>query len=60
MPAALRARSRGDKVYLRKRGYPGIVADKVRAGLPGARTPLLIEADICRRELLVEIECIWI
>lgn len=48
------------KVYLRKgAGYPGI-AEKVQAGLPGAQDLLLIEADICRRELLVEIECTWV
>jgi chorismate lyase/3-hydroxybenzoate synthase len=48
------------KVYLRKgAGDPGI-AEKVQAGLSGAKSLLLIEADICRRELLVEIECTWV
>ncbi len=50
----------GVKVYVRERAGAGGVAHQVRAGLPGADDPLLIEADICRRELLVEIECLWI
>lgn len=48
------------KVYLRSGAGDGSIAGRVRAGLPGSAEPLLIEADICRRELLVEIECVWI
>ncbi len=49
----------GIKVYLRKPAALGGIADAVRAGLSGCESPLLIEADICRSELLVEIECLW-
>jgi len=49
----------GIKVYLRKPAAMGGIADRVRSGLLGRESPLLIEADICRRELLVEIECLW-
>jgi chorismate lyase / 3-hydroxybenzoate synthase len=49
----------GVKVYLRSDAVDASVGERVRAGLPGAPSPLLIEADICRRELLVEIECTW-
>jgi chorismate lyase/3-hydroxybenzoate synthase len=52
-------RPSGVKVYLRKPAATGGIADAVRAGLSGGEPPLLIEADICRRELLVEIECLW-
>ena len=48
----------GVKAYLR-RGGAGVIADRISAGLPGAQRPLLVEADICRRELLIEIECVW-
>ena len=48
----------GVKAYLRRGGAGGI-ADRISAGLPGAQRPLLVEADICRRELLIEIECVW-
>ena len=50
----------GVKVYLRDPSGEREVAGRVGAGLPAAAPPLLIEADICRRELLVEIECLWI
>lgn len=50
----------GIKVYLREPGAMAGIADAVRAGLSGREPPLLIEAGICRRELLVEIECLWI
>lgn len=50
----------GVKVYLRQWTGADGVTQQVREGLPGADGPLLIEADICRRELLVEIECLWI
>jgi chorismate lyase/3-hydroxybenzoate synthase len=47
------------KVYLRRgESGPGAAA-RIRAGLPGVANLLLLEADICRRELLVEIECTW-
>ncbi len=47
------------KVYLRQGAGDGSVAGRIRAGLPGLTNLLLLEADICRRELLVEIECVW-
>jgi len=50
----------GIKVYLREPAAKRGIADTVCAGLGGREPPLLIEADICRRELLVEIECLWI
>lgn len=50
----------GVKVYLRRGAGSRGVEKRVQAGLPGAPRPLLIEADICRRELLVEIECLWL
>jgi chorismate lyase/3-hydroxybenzoate synthase len=50
----------GVKVYVRERAGADGVEHQVVAGLPGANSPLLIEADICRRELLVEVECLWI
>ena len=49
----------GIKVYLREPAARAGIAETVRAGLSGGERPLLIEADICRRELLVEIECLW-
>ena len=49
----------GIKVYLREPDAMGGIAEAVRAGLSGDEPPLLIEADICRRELQVEIECLW-
>lgn len=53
-------RPAGVKVYLRERTGAVEVAEKIRAGLSASGPPLLIEADICRQELLVEIECVWI
>lgn len=47
------------KVYLRERAGGAAVAEKIRAGLSVYGPVLMIEADICRRELLVEIECLW-
>lgn len=47
------------KVYLRERACGAAVAGKICAGLSVEGPPLMIEADICRRELLVEIECLW-
>jgi chorismate lyase/3-hydroxybenzoate synthase len=49
----------GIKVYLREPVAMAGIAEAVRAGLAGREPPLLIKADICRRELLVEIECLW-
>ncbi len=53
------ARVTSAKVYLRQGVDDGGVAGRIRAGLPGLTDLLLLKADICRRELLVEIECIW-
>jgi chorismate lyase/3-hydroxybenzoate synthase len=47
------------KVYLRRSETAPAAAARILAGLPGAKSLLLLEADICRRELLVEIECTW-
>jgi chorismate lyase/3-hydroxybenzoate synthase len=47
------------KVYLRRGENGPSAAARIRAGLPGIANLLLLEADICRRELLVEIECTW-
>jgi chorismate lyase/3-hydroxybenzoate synthase len=49
----------GLKVYLRDHAGASGIAEKIRAGLSAPGQPLLIAADICRRELLVEIECLW-
>lgn len=43
------------KVYLRRRSDLDAVAESLAASLPGVPT-LYLEADICRRELLLEIE----
>ena len=47
------------KVYLRWGVAAPAVAAKILAGLPGSKSLLFLEADICRKELLVEIECTW-
>lgn len=47
------------KVYLRSGDAAITAAARIQAGLPGLKSLLLLEADICRRELLVEIECTW-
>jgi chorismate lyase / 3-hydroxybenzoate synthase len=47
------------KVYLRSSDKAAAVAARIEAGLAGSKNLLLLEADICRRELLVEIECTW-
>lgn len=52
-------RTTSAKVYLRQGAGDGSIAARIRAGLPGLTNLLLLEADICRRELLVEIECFW-
>jgi hypothetical protein len=33
--------------------------DRILSGLKGIKNLLVLEADICRKELLVEIECTW-
>lgn len=43
------------KVYLRDPGAATVVADTLRARFPGAAL-LLLQAEVCRRELLVEID----
>jgi chorismate lyase/3-hydroxybenzoate synthase len=47
------------KVYLRHGASAPTAAATILAGLSGAKRLLLLEADICRQELLVEIECTW-
>lgn len=49
----------GVKVYVRDPSGRQEVARQVDARLHAPSPPLLIEADICRRELMVEIECLW-
>jgi chorismate lyase / 3-hydroxybenzoate synthase len=47
------------KVYLRSSDTATAAASRIQAGLAGSKNLLLLEAEICRRELLVEIECTW-
>ena len=47
------------KVYLRSGDTAAAAAARILAGLPGTTSLLMLEADLCRRELLVEIECTW-
>ena len=47
------------KVYLRRGETAPAATARILAGLPGVNDLLMLEADICRRELLVEIECTW-
>lgn len=47
------------KVYLRSGDTAAAAAARIQAGLAGAKSLLMLKADICRRELLVEIECTW-
>lgn len=49
----------GVKVYLRDALNALEVERQVGEGLSTAVAPLVIATDICRRELLVEIECLW-
>src|SRR5262245_31678642 len=49
----------GVKVYVRDPSERQEVARQVGARLHAPSPPLLIGADICRRELMVEIECLW-
>lgn len=45
------------KVYLRCGDTAPV--DRILSGLRGTKNLLMLEADICRKELLVEIECTW-
>jgi chorismate lyase/3-hydroxybenzoate synthase len=45
------------KVYLRC--SDAVPADRILSGFKGTKNLLMLEADICRKELLVEIECTW-
>lgn len=47
------------KVYLRSSDAATAAAARIQARLAGSKNLLLLEADICRKELLVEIECTW-
>ena len=44
-------------VYIRERGHEDAIAERIRTAFPNART-MFVVADICRRELLLEIECV--
>lgn len=44
------------KVYLRHRGDAGHVAEVLRARLPADAPLLILEADVCRSDLLIEID----
>ena len=45
------------KVYVRDATLVPMIAEQLRAAYPGA-SPIFLAGDICRRELLLEIECI--
>jgi chorismate lyase/3-hydroxybenzoate synthase len=45
------------KVYVRDEALVPMIAERLRATHPGA-APIFLAGDICRRELLLEIECI--
>jgi hypothetical protein len=44
-------------VYVRDRALVPMIAQRLQEAYPGA-TPIFLAGDICRRELLLEIECI--
>ena len=44
-------------VYVRERDYANAVIERIRTEYPNAHA-IYVAADICRRELLVEIECV--
>lgn len=44
-------------VYIRERSQENAIAERIRTAFPNART-IFVAADICRRELLLEIECV--
>lgn len=46
------------KVYLREAGAAGLVEAVLRERLPPETPCIILEADICRAELLVEMDCI--
>ncbi|MGH8150795.1 MAG: pteridine-dependent deoxygenase, partial [Steroidobacteraceae bacterium] len=46
------------KVYLRRRASAAEAAARLAARLPPAVRYVILEADICRAELLVEIDCV--
>ena len=45
------------KVYVRDPAHLPMIAEQLQAAYPGS-SPIFLAADICRRELLLEIECI--
>jgi chorismate lyase/3-hydroxybenzoate synthase len=45
------------KVYVRHAALVPMIAERLRVTHPGA-APIFLAGDICRRELLLEIECI--
>ncbi len=45
------------KVYLRRGNV--VPVERILSTLKGTKNVLMLEADICRKELLVEIECTW-
>ena len=45
------------KVYVRDPTLVPMIAERLRAAYPGA-SPIFLAGDICRRELLLEIECL--
>jgi chorismate lyase / 3-hydroxybenzoate synthase len=55
-PSAQAGRSTLLKIYLRDTGAAGFVATYLRARLPPTTRFVILGADICRRELLVEID----
>lgn len=44
-------------VYIRERGHADAIAARIREAFPNAQA-IFVAADICRRELLLEIECV--
>lgn len=44
-------------VYVREPDHAELISSRLRTAFPGAPT-ILVAADICRRELLLEIECV--
>ena len=57
LPASLGAHSLL-KIYLRDAAAAGLVEELVRKRLPACSQYMILEADICRTELLVEIDCL--
>ena len=46
------------KVYVRPGHAAEPVAEAIRRALPACSEVLVLEADICREELLIEVECV--